>query len=379
MERTNPYLNNIAFYLLMLFAIVLILSNALAVTLAALMLMIWIAQSLAYRRTQWLDYPLFKPIAALILYKLIVLIASGYSGNFSVSFEQLTLPLLYFIVPAIAVTPERRRKIMWLFISGAVIAAGIGSIKYLVGNEELASSTVSGSYTLSNYLVIILGLLMAVTVFSKNARDKVFLGMVSIPLLAGIAFAFTRASYLVAALYVMILGIFKYRKLLIPVIAIAAAVYFLSPSTIEHAAKRFDITNQKQFYSHRDDVVNFARTKIDEVGFFGYGINSYPDLAIESDNPRINDLKMKTWHNMYFEYLFDAGPFALIILFWIIFSQIRYSLARYRKTKDNEQKSFQLGILLLILAILVIGLFADPLRDPIISMLFWVLLGLSII
>ncbi|MCP4580170.1 MAG: hypothetical protein GY839_01030 [candidate division Zixibacteria bacterium] len=379
MERTNPYLNNIAFYLLMLFAIVLILSNALAEFMAALMLMIWIAQSLAYRRREWINYPLFKPIAALILYKIIVLIASGYRGNIGVPLEQITLPFLYFIVPTIVVTVERRWKIVWLFISGAIIAAGIGTIKYLVGNDKVATSTVSGCYTLSNYLIIILGFLMVAFVFSKQARDKIFLGLISIPLIAGLIFTFTRAGYLVGAFYIIILGIFKDRKLFIPVILIAASIYILSPSTVERLVQRFDISNKKQFYSHRDDVIDFAKTKINEVGFFGYGINSYPDLAKDSDNPRINDLVLKTWHNLYLEYLFDGGPFALVILFWIIFSQVRYSLARYRKTKDIKQKSFQLGILMLILAIIVIGMFADPLRDPIISMLFWVLLGLSII
>ena len=46
MERVNPYLNNIAFYLVLLFAIVLPLSNALAEVIAVAILVIWIAQNI---------------------------------------------------------------------------------------------------------------------------------------------------------------------------------------------------------------------------------------------------------------------------------------------------------------------------------------------
>ena len=59
MDRTNPYLNNIAYYLLFLLAVVLMLSNALAGILATVILIIWISQTLAYRRLEWLNYPLF--------------------------------------------------------------------------------------------------------------------------------------------------------------------------------------------------------------------------------------------------------------------------------------------------------------------------------
>jgi len=75
----------------------------------------------------------------------------------------------------------------------------------------------------------------------------------------------------------------------------------------------------------------------------------------------------------------DGGPFALLILIWLLFIQVRYSLARFRKTKDNEQKIFQLGILLLMLCIISVGFLDNALSDQIISMLIWMLLGLSII
>ena len=66
MERTNPYLNNIAFYLLLVFSFVLMISNALAETIVFIILVIWIAQTLAYRRKEWLNYPLFMPLTSLI-------------------------------------------------------------------------------------------------------------------------------------------------------------------------------------------------------------------------------------------------------------------------------------------------------------------------
>jgi hypothetical protein len=113
MERTNPYLNNIAFYLLLIYAVVMMHSNALAETLAVIIFMIWLAQTLAYRRREWLNYPLFMPLAALIIYKTIVLLVSGYQGKFGTAIEQATLPLIYFMVPTIVVTIDRRWRVIW--------------------------------------------------------------------------------------------------------------------------------------------------------------------------------------------------------------------------------------------------------------------------
>jgi hypothetical protein len=43
----------------MVFAFVLMLSNALAAILAGAIVLIWMAQTLAYRRKTWLQFPLF--------------------------------------------------------------------------------------------------------------------------------------------------------------------------------------------------------------------------------------------------------------------------------------------------------------------------------
>ena len=82
---------------------------------------------------------------------------------------------------------------------------------------------------------------------------------------------------------------------------------------------------------------------------------------------------------MYIETLFDGGPFALFALLWVLFSQIRFSFAKFRKTLDKEHKMYQLGVLLLLLCIIAVGFVDNGLNDQIISMLTWMLLGLSII
>lgn len=378
MERVNPYLNNIAFYLVLLFAVVLILSNALAEAIALTILVIWVAQNIAYRRKGWINYPLFKPLCALIGFKLIVLLVSGYQGSFGSPFEQLTLPLLYFIVPAIVVNSQRRRKVIWLLIAGAVLASGIGIIKYFSGTESRISSIVSGYYTLASYLTVILGLVLSMFVFAKRTGEKYFLGLVSFPLIAGIIFTFVRTCYFIVGLFVLLLGIFRDRKLLIPVVTVILLLLIFSPQTINTVSQRFDFSS-KDVLSERDILLNKGLSKVEDVGFFGYGINSFPALYDVLADPDIKDKSINTWHNMYLEFLLDGGPVLLLILLWILIAQTRYSLVIYRKTRREEQKTYQLGILLFILFLVVVGFFANPLRDPIMSMLTWLVLGLSLI
>jgi hypothetical protein len=378
MERVNPYLNDIAFYLVLLFAVVLILSNALAETIAVVVLVIWVAQTIAYRRRSWTKYPLFKPICALIGFKLIVLLVSGYQGSFGSPFEQLALPLIYFIVPAIVVTSERRRKVLWLLIAGAVLASGIGIIKYFFEVEPRVSSTVSGYYTLAIYLTVSLGLVLSLFVFAEKIEEKFFLGMVSFPLIGGIIFTFVRTCYFVVCLFVLLLGIVKDRKLLIPVLTAILLLLIFSPQTFNTISQRFDFSS-KAILSERDMLLEEGLSRAKNVGFFGYGINSFPALYDVLADPDIKDKSINSWHNMYLEFTLDGGPISLLILFWILIAQTRYSLARYRKSREREQESYQLGILLFILCLVVVGFFANPLRDPIISMLTWFVLSLSLI
>lgn len=379
MERQNPYLNNIAFYILMIFAFVIMLTNSFAEALAVLMLFIWIAQSLVYRRQGWLDYPLFKPIVALIGLKILVLIVSGYQGEFGAVFEQLSLPFLYFIVPTIVATSERRRKIIWLIITGAIFASGVGMIRYGLGIDSRASSFVSGCYTLSIYLAIVLALVLTIYAYSSKIKEKLFLSLVSVPIITALVYTFTRASYLAAGIAILILGFFKDIKVLIPVLLVLAGIYVIDPHCTDIITQRFDTSDIEQFYSHRDILLELSLSEMQKVGFFGNGINSFASLVNVQTEPGIRNKTINSWHNMYLEYILDDGPLALVILFWLLFNQTRYSLARFRKTIDREQKIFQLGFIFVVLIIIIIGFFADPLRDPIISMLTWTLLGLSLI
>jgi len=380
MERINPYLNNIAYYLLLIFALTPMISNALAETLAVVILIIWTVQTLAYRRREWLKYPLFWPLAALIIYKTIVLLVSGYQGRFGTAFEQIALPLIYFMIPTIVVTSDRRRKVIWLFITGAVFAAGIGIIKYMLDIDPRARSIISGCNTLAFFLTIALAIILPILVYSKKLPEKIFLGMVSMPLFAGVMFTLTRTSYFIVGLYVVILGIIKDRKLLIAIAVIILAIFLLSPSTVNEIQHRFDFSDKKQLLSNRGILLELGLPMVNEVGFFGYGLNSFPALVDVESEPRLTSKKTIThWHNMYLDTLLDGGPFALLILIWLLFSQTRYSLARFRKTKDSEQKIFQLGILLLMLCVILVGFVDNTLSGQIISMLIWMLLGLSVI
>lgn len=379
MERTNPYLNNIAFFLLSIYAGILMLSNAAGLIIITLVIIIWIAQTLAYRRKDWLDYPLAKPIIALIGFKVLVLLVSGFEGPFGSVLEQLTLPLVYFMVPPIVVTAERRRKIIWMFIAGATLAAGIGIIRYQLGIIGRAASIVSGPYTFSIYMAIAVGVILTMFAFSKNVGEKIFLGLVSIPALFGAFFALERAAYLVIALYVVILGFFKDRKLLVPIIVLAGIVYFFSPPTINKLKERFDYSNKKSFYSHREVLLDLGLERANKVGFFGYGINSFPALVDVQAEPRITAKGINSWHNMYMEYLLDGGPLNLLILIWLLIVQARYSFARFKKSNEPEHKVFQYTVIFVVLCLVVMGFFADTLRDPIISMLIWMMFGLSLI
>ena len=378
MERINPYLNNIAYYLVLIFALVLILSNALATTLAGIIVLIWLAQALAYRRKAWLKFPLFKPILALIGFKMIVLAVMGYAGNFGRVLDQLTMPLIYFTLPAIVVTAERRRRVIWLIISGAILASGIGIIKYILGIEPRITSIVSGIFTLGAFLTIVFGILLAMFTFAKSFKEHFFLLLVSIPIFVGVILTYMRSGYLAVVASVLSVGIFKARKLLLLALIMIGGLVIISPSTTRSVFDRFNFHIEGAL-ADRDFLFAEAVKQAQNLGFFGNGINSFKELPQIQEYNRVGAKHITNSHSMYFEPLLDGGPLLLAITLSIFFIQGRFSWALYRKSRDPEQKLFQLGILLVVLNLIIMGFFADPFKDPILEMLIWLLFGLSLV
>jgi len=379
MERINPYLNNIAYYLILIFAFVLMLSNALASTLAGLIFLIWIAQTLAYRRKAWLKFPLFKPICALIGFKLIVLAVMGYTGNFGRVLGQLSFPLIYFTIPAIVVTAERRRRVLWMIISGAILAASIGIIKYILGMEPRISSLVAGTYTLATFLTLVICIILSMVAYAKSLKEYFFWCLVSLPVFIGVFLTFVRSVYAAVVGLLLSIAFMKRRILFILFMAaLVSGIVLLSPKVYQRLQYRFN-TKAENPLSDRDVLFKKAVHQSQNLGFFGNGLNSFKKLVDSKNDPQIKSKNVISWHSMYFEPLLDGGPLLLLAILGVIFTQFRHSLALFRKSRDQEQKSYQLGVVFALLSIIIMGFFADILKDPIISMLTWLLFGLSLI
>ncbi len=378
MERINPYLNNIAYYLVLVFAFVLMLSNALAATLAGAIFLIWMAQALAYRRKAWLKFPLFKPICALIGFKLIVIIVMGYHGKFGQVFGQLAFPLIYFTLPAIVVTAERRRRVLWMIISGAILAGGIGIIKYILGMEPRISSLVAGPFTLGAFMTIVFSLVVSMLIYAKTLRERFFTSLISIPIILAIILSYVRSAYLAVVTIIVSMGIFKLRKLLLIFGIVILCIVYFSPDIKDKIINRFN-PQAADILSDRDFLFKEAISKSTTLGFFGYGVNSFSSFPEVIEYNTIKMMRIGNCHNMYLEPLLDGGPILAFIILSIFVIQIQFSRAIHKKTKDYDQKTFQLGVLLAILSILIVGLFSDPLKDPILTMTIWLLFGLSLI
>jgi hypothetical protein len=378
LERTNTYMNNIAYFLLMLFAFMITLSTAIAEFILAIVLLIWIAQNVAYRRRNWLDYPLFKPIAAIVGFQFIVLIAAGYSGSFWPVVEQLCLPVVYFIVPSIVVTAERRRKIAWLMIAGAIVAASVGMTSYYLHTNDKAAAPVTGYYDLSIYLTFILGIVLSFLAYTETIKEKLFLGLVSLPLYVGVILALNRAAYLVTALFTLALAIFKDRRILLLVAIVAGISYLYAPQVVNTFEQGFNSEGIKSIISYHE-LRNKAAVIVDPtIAFFGAGINDFRESLIELESsPTEPAAAIKP--GIYTETLIDSGPAALVFLIWLFIAQARYSSARFRKTKEPEQKMYQLSFLILIFCFMITGAYSNHLGDPKLAMLFWFYLGLSVI
>jgi len=83
-------------------------------------------------------------------------------------------------------------------------------------------------------------------------------------------------------------------------------------------------------------------------------------------------------HNEYLHFWAELGIIGLGIFLWMIIAYFYYGLKFLKKTKNNYTQGMLIGMMGVIIAVLVDGIFGFPLHLPATIIVFWLSLGLTI-
>lgn len=364
MNKPSAIPSSLGFYMILLFSFSVSVFPNLSYYLASAAFGIWLFQILIFRQTGFISSPLFYPIAGLAGFSAIVWIISIiYSYENPVVCVGL-YSLFYFVVLSFVSSREKREMLIWTFLAGIILSIGIEILSNLESPSFLFPSGLSLADHLPTLIVMGFCLIVALMAEAPEIREKLFFGLISIPLLVGVLLI-GHIMTLITMMVLVMAGIIKEKSIFIAVALIALAI----------STGLFGVKNEIVNLAERDRFIGMAAMPIDDIeknserisnsGFFG---KHGDDLADES-TPRAR--------SFFISLVGHAGPPSLLLFLWVIFELARRDLTKIRKLSEQKEKSYHLATLLFMAIIIIANTYGSPFSCSPAILGLWMFFGMA--
>ena len=396
------------------------IKEAMAGILIVIGLMLWGLNIISQKNFHFVNLSLNLPIFCFIIICLLSLI---WSNNLTISIKELPLflmgPCLYFIIINNLNYPKHVDKILTvIFIIGGLF--GIYGILQYFGIDfsfwegNFGRQKVSGLFGNVNFFAeyLIVPLPIAVSLFfaSKNKMKKLLLLIGILAMASSLILTFTRGSYLAfgSALIVMfflflasrdINFIKNNKKIFIIILVVIIIITFLfvvptplnkSGTVISEIKSRISVTQltQDSSYKRRIAIWKFTVLMIKDRPLLGSGLGTFKYNILRYQAEFFDQGQNRTIypygfaekaHNEYLQLWTELGIIGLSIFIWLMVIYFNYGIKMLQKTRDDYKRGILIGLMGAVVAILVDSLFGFPFHLPASIILFWIVLGLSMV
>jgi hypothetical protein len=362
----NKILINAGFYLLLLFAFSVTVYPLISYALATAIVLIWLLDILIFKETDIFELPLFYPLISLTaLLTFGWILAKIYHHEFPYIYAAL-LSLFYFIVPGFVRTAEQRRMILWTFIAGAMLVAGLHLIVWWATFTNVTMRLRPLSEPSIFMVALAFAFLLSYYAESKSIKEKLFLVLVSFPLALVIILSVAKAEILFLLVIVIVVGIFYDRTAFVP---FGIAMFFLLSGVfgIDYFIEQNLMLSQYKEFAYRPIIEIKENPKAILVSSF-YG--QAASIDNKSYDPALN-------RSFFAKLIEHAGPPSILLLFWILFERAREAYFKHRRTTIHQPRTYHLIALLTIIAIIVLNTYGSVFNFPSIILATWLILGMS--
>ncbi len=361
MDKPSKTFSRAGFYLILLFSFFAAVSPAIAHIVAISAFALWIVEQLIFRNTDWVRDQMFFPIAGFILFALLASIVARLTSSESILPYTGYLAIFYFVVQRFVSFSEKRKMIIWTFIAGVILSSAVDAI-IRFSQAELERSMVNpASQKISFFILIVFALILAFYSEGKNLKEKLFFGLLSLPLIAVAILSLNIHVILILSIFLIIIGAVKDRTALLP-LGILIVVFFFG---IFDGAPGFSLPEIINVLKSPVGEIFENNRMIEDVSFFGIvggwstgGLESRPD-------------------SFFIRLLASSGPPAVLLFLWIMVKQFRSDFVKFRKIAFRETKAFHLGIVLAIASFVLLSLFGSIFESSSAILIFWMILGMS--
>ncbi|MBI4355776.1 MAG: O-antigen ligase family protein [Candidatus Omnitrophica bacterium] len=331
------------------------------------------------KRVFWVRSPLNAPLMAFFAACLIslsyIIAHRGFGPAFRLSFLHLLKwfePVtLYFLVVASVTRREQILRYIVAGLSGCVAVAALQMAQHRIGpasSEEWyqlpsgqlyyrAASSFGTEGILGAYYVLFLGIILALVLAVTHRRARVLLALFAGVVAVMLLITYNRASYLGAAVMLVVLGVLSKRRATVVAIMIGAVVLGACVPTV---MERFTMTIQSaNLQSHS---VQFEDSAAARLGLWMRALKLFvqnPVTGVGFWGQRSMGLYGATAHSQYLTLLVDTGALGLMAFVWIFWTIFHHANRVRHAVTDPWLHALTIGVMAGLSGVLVHAVFGE--------------------
>ena len=361
---------NIIFYLFAAAAFSMMISLFFIQLFAGLLSLFWLFESYENKKKSLNIFSLLIIIFGLI--RILSILLSNFPSVSYTSFYKDALFYFSFFSMSFysqVLDKDKIRKIIDLFIFGALLVALVGIFQFNLKLVDRAEAFSSGYATYSSFLLGALGL-FAVVPFRGFEKFKWILYPIGISiLLSGIITSQGRTNIAIS-IFVLIIAIINKKinlKSAIIIFALTVSVSFISFSN--NKKEIIQRVENPTTLSDRNIIIKGAEDMAFKHPLLGFGPRSFHQIFPYVS--QLADKRIGSWHNDFIQVYFESGVMGLLSFCALIISVLWVSLKFYLTEKINlENKFISFGIFLAIMALVLSAITAGFIDSPVLSIEF---------
>jgi len=306
--------------------------------------------------------------------------------------------LIYFITYVLVsqniYTHSQIRGMAYALGAAAFIVIAYGFFQFVVGIDtsemkwvdgeafpELRKrvfSTLENPNILAAYLDIVACMLLGLFAKLQGRKTKILLALGIIAAIACLAMTYARGACFTIALIMAGYGLFKDRRVLLAVVAVAAGVLILNPVLLERLTNislAGDTSTEMRIAMWESTVQMIMDHPVLGIGGGAYSL-VYPiyDTYIVDGS-----VTLVHAHNVYLNYLAEVGIMGGMGFIIFLFGSIGTAFFSKKELNDDFSQGIRLGLGMALLSVALNGLTDDVLYNLPSSMLMWMLCAMVVV
>lgn len=291
-------------------------------------------------------------------------------------------PIVFFFIAAVAIRTVRRALLLFagLCVAGLVVAIPnivvvLNAIAHHVPDVSIVPPV--AIYQTANAVALFLVPLIAVAaaLFVLRPSLRIPTGAFLFIALVATVLSFSRGGYLALAAVVVGLALAHPRRArLIPAVIVAAVIVALIPPVRRRLTVEINLADPHNSLQGRFRLWAATLRMLRDHPLFGTGLSSFQQSINGYRGDYTENLIYP--HNLVLNFWAETGLLGLVSFIWLLVQGIRVPLSGLRSGLA-EWRPIHLGVLLAMVAVIVHGMVDVPYFKNDLSLEFWALLSLT--